>query len=232
MNMKLYAALLLSGLVAFAASTLAQSAIPGKASSLVPGELPPSPDALPPAPSPGTHRPRQKLYTNDNLPTASGDFDGSDFSAINDCDRNCFEQVRQLAHVMPGSDPNWKRDVLRSLDPVRQNPEWQQYLRDLYDQHLRFCGIGEEKREELARVADPNNVTARELNVDEKYDAKFRKAQSDLQALYLRQRPLQQSLAFNAFSFQFSQIQVSRIQNAACAPPRYTATGPTDADDP
>jgi hypothetical protein len=232
MNTNLPAALLLCGLATFAASTRAQTAAPGKTSFLLPETLPPSPDALPQAEPPKTHKPHEKLYTNDNLPAASGDFDGSDFSAINDCDRNCFDQVRQLAHVTAAYNPEWKRDVLRALDPVRQNAQWQQYLRDLYDQHVRFCGIGEEKREELARVADPNNVTARELNVDDKYDAKFRKAQSDLQALYLRQRPLQQGFAYNGFSFQFSQIQVSRIQNAACAQQRYTATGPTDADDP
>ncbi len=232
MNSKLYVALLLCGTVIFAAGTRGQTAVPGKTPSLFPGELPPSPDALPPAAAPKTHKPRQKLYTNDNLPSGAGDFDGSDFSTINDCDRNCFEQVRQLAHVPAAYNPDWKRDLLRALDPVRQDAQWQQYLRDLYDQHQRFCGIGEDKREELARVADPNNVTARELNVDDKYDAKFRKAQADLQALYLRQRPLQQSFAFNGFSFQFSQIQVSRVQNAACSQQRYTATGPTDADDP
>src|SRR5690242_9380707 len=50
----------------------------------------PTPDAKPP-------KPHKKVYTNDNLPKANpGDFSGADFSEINNCDRNCFEQVRQL----------------------------------------------------------------------------------------------------------------------------------------
>src|SRR5260221_5263735 len=77
----------------------------------------PASDAKPP-------RPRKKVYTNDNLPKANpGDFSGADFSEINNCDRNCVEQVRQLAHVFPGSNPTWKRDLLRALDTVRKNAD-------------------------------------------------------------------------------------------------------------
>src|ERR1700751_4320561 len=75
-----------------------------------PSRPPAAADAKPP-------QPHKKVYTNDNLPKANpGDFSGADFSEINNCDRNCFEQVRQLAHVFPGSNPNWKRDLLRALD--------------------------------------------------------------------------------------------------------------------
>jgi hypothetical protein len=36
-----------------------------------------------------------------------------EFSEINDCDRYCFENVRQLARAPTGSIPNWKRDLLQ-----------------------------------------------------------------------------------------------------------------------
>lgn len=234
MRARPYAVVLFCTAIAVAAipSARSQNPAPAQNPAFVPGELPPSPDALPQAQPANPAKPHAKVYTNENLPSAAGDSGGLDFGSINDCDRRCFEQVRTLAHVSPAANPNWKRDLLRGLEPVRKDPEWQQYLRDIYEAHLRFCQIGEEKREELARVADPNNVTARELNVDDKYDAKFRQAQATLENLYLRQRPLQQKFAFSNFSLQFSQLQVSRIQSAPCANQNYTASGPTDADDP
>jgi len=183
-----------------------------------------------PAAAPDTKpsKSHKTIYTNDNLPKA-GDFSGADFGEINNCDRNCFEQVRQLAHVNPGSNPNWKRDLLRALDTVRKDPDWQKYLRDLYDVHLRFCALGAEKRDELAHVADPANVTPRELAVEDKYDVKFRQAQASLEAVSARQRGLQQLFGVSPFSLQFSQLQVSRIQNAPCGLQRYN---PSEGEDP
>src|SRR5258708_3725744 len=186
----------------------------------------PASDAKPP-------RPRKKVYTNDNLPKANpGDFSGADFSEINNCDRNCFEQVRQLAHVFPGSNPTWKRDLLRALDAVRKDAEWQEYLPDLYDVHQRFCALGAEKRDEIAYVADPANVTPREIAVEDKYDAKFRQAQASLEQVSARQHGLQQLFGASPFSLQFSQLQVGRIQNAPCGPQHYPDPTPSEGSDP
>ena len=174
----------------------------------------------------------KKVYTNENMPTAGHESPGGiDFGGINNCNRNCFEQVRQLTRVAPGANPNWKRDLLSAIETVRKDTDWQQYLREIYDLHLRFCKLGEEKREELAKVADPNNVTPRELTVDEKYDLKFKKAQSDLETVYSRQRSVQQKFAVNPYAFQFSQLQIGRLQGASCYSNAYAA-GATDADDP
>jgi len=193
-----------------------------------PAQPPAAADAKPPSP-----KPHKKVYTNDNLPKASpGDFSGADFSEINNCDRNCFEQVRQLAHVFPGSNPNWKRDLLRALDTVRKDADWQKYLRDLYDVHQHFCALGSEKRDELAHVADPANVTPREIAVDDKYDAKFKQAQSSLEQVSARQHGLQQLFGASPFSLQFSQLQVSRIQNAPCGSQRYPDPTPSEGSDP
>lgn len=174
----------------------------------------------------------KKVYTNENMPAGPESSDGIDFSGINNCNRNCFDQVRQLTHVSPGGNPNWRRDLLSAIDTVRKDAEWQQYLRELYDLHLRFCKLGQEKREEIAKVADPNNVTPRELNVDEKYDVKFQKAQADLEAVYSKQHALQQKFAVNPYSFQFSQLQLGRIQNASCYSRGYSAANASDPDDP
>jgi hypothetical protein len=59
-----------------------------------------------------------------------------EFSEINDCDRYCFENVRQLARAPSCSNPNWKRDLLQAIDRVRSDAEWQTDLRELYNVHL------------------------------------------------------------------------------------------------
>ncbi|HTA60285.1 MAG TPA: hypothetical protein VK805_19175 [Candidatus Baltobacteraceae bacterium] len=224
-------AFLLAATLAFAAQNQGPTPTPQDAA------LKPAPSDNPSQPPAGADakpsNPRKKVYTNDNLPKANpGDFSGADFSEINNCDRNCFEQVRQLAHVFPGSNPNWKRDLLRALDTVRKDADWQKYLRDLYDVHQRFCALGAEKRDEIAYVADPANVTPREIAVEDKYDAKFKQAQSSLEQVSARQHGLQQLFGASPFSLQFSQLQVSRLQNAPCGSQRYPNPTPSEGSDP
>jgi len=233
---KLLIAALFTSLFAGASALSAQSQAPAPtpqdaalkpAPSGNPAQPPAAADAKPLAP-----KPHKRVYTNDNLPKANpGDFSG-DFSEINNCDSNCFEQVRQLAHVFPGSNPNWKRDLLRALDTVRKDPDWQRYLRDLFDVHQRFCALGAEKRDEIAHVADPANVTPREIAVEDKYDAKFKQAQASLEQVSARQPGLQQLFGASPFSLQFSQLQVSRIQNAPCSSQRYPDPTPSEGSDP
>jgi hypothetical protein len=173
----------------------------------------------------------KKVITNDDLkPARGGGFSVADFAEINDCDRTCFEQVRQLARVAPASNPNWKRDLLAAVDTVRKNAEWQGYLHSLYDIHLKFCQFGAEKRDELAKNADPHNVTPREIAIDDKYDAKFKQAQAELQEVYSRQAALQGQFGGNAFALQFSSVQTSRIQNAPCEQHWYPSATPTDTE--
>ena len=177
----------------------------------------------------------KKVITNDDLKSGGGGgsgFSPMEFSEINDCDRNCFEQVRQLARVAPASNPNWKRDLLQAIDQVRKDDEWQKYLRELYDLHLKFCQLGDDKREELNKYADPRNVTPREIAIDDKYDVKFKEVQASLQTLYTRQGDLQRRFGANPFAYQFSNVQTTRIQNARCAQQRYPRYAPSYADDP
>ena len=176
-------------------------------------------------------RQTKKVITNDDLKgggLGSG-FSPADFSLINNCNRACFEQVRQQAHIIPSTNPNWKHDLLQAIEQVRKDDDWQKYLRDLYEVRLKFCSLGNEKRDELARYTDPNNVTPRELAIDEKYDAKFTAAQNELRALDAREAALQRKYAGSPLAYQFMMIQMSRIQSANCYSQSYS---PTDANDP
>jgi hypothetical protein len=197
---------------------------------------PQQPTAIPTAPvAPVTTnkppaRPK-KIITNDDLkgsgPTSG--FSPADFSLINNCNRACFDQVRQQAHVLPAANPNWKHELLQDVEQVRKDDDWQKYLRDLYEIHVKFCNLGMEKREDLARYTDPNNVTPKELAIDEKYDAKFAAAQNELRALDSRQAALQRKYAGSPLAYQFTLIQASRIQTATCYSGNYS---PNDSDDP
>ena len=192
-----------------------------------PSESPQQPAASPAKPA---DKPK-KVITNDDLKGGGGGdgFSAVNFGQINDCDRNCFDQVRQLARVSPGADANWKRDLLQAIDTVRKDDDWQKYLRDLYDVHLKFCRLGGEKRDELAKYADPRNVTPKEIAIDDKYDAKFKQTQAELTNVYARQSALQRRFGENPFAYQFSIVQTNRIQNASCGA-HYPVYTPTDPD--
>ena len=155
---------------------------PSPTEQKLPDTLPQQPTAAPATPAvpvtPPLPQPPEKprrVITNDDLKGGGGSgFSPMEFSEINDCDRYCFENVRQLARASTSSNPNWKRDLLQAIDRIRSDAEWQTYLRELYDVHLKFCQLGDEKREEPSRDADPHNVTRREIAIHDKYDAKFK----------------------------------------------------------
>jgi len=188
---------------------------------------------LPASPAKSPDKPK-KVITNDDLkPAADGDgFSPVDFSQINDCNRTCFEQVRQLARVAPEFNPNWKRNLLQAIDTVRKDDEWQKHLRNLYDVHLKFCQLGAEKKTELGKYGDPHTVTPQELSIDEKYDAKFKQAQAELQSLYNRQGTIQHKFSENPLAYQFTTVQTNRIQNTSCPMQQYPSYTPGDDNDP
>jgi hypothetical protein len=191
------------------------------------------------SPSPAKpHRKHTKVYTDDDFKSGGNlavDGEELDFSRLNDCDRACFDRVRNSSHIYTTNDSDWRQNVLASLDTVRKDSEWQTFLADLYALHLKFCSLASDKQAELAKVADPNNVTEREIRVDEKYDAKFQALQSSGQALYLREADIKRRYASKSYSLAFMNIQVSRIQTAGCpSPPSQYAPSqdPDDSNDP
>ena len=116
-----------------AGTTYAQfSTVPAPASHRAPAAKPPD-------------KPK-KVITNDDLKGSWQRRFGvspMEFGEVNDCDRNCFEKVRQMARVPTSVKPELETGSLQAIDQVRKDDEWQKYLRELYDVHLKFCQFGE-----------------------------------------------------------------------------------------
>lgn len=67
----------------------------------------------------------KKVITNDDI--RSSPFTGfgalfyTNSGSINDCDANCFDQVRLFAQVNADKNSDWRRDVLKELELVRSD---------------------------------------------------------------------------------------------------------------
>ena len=187
----------------------------------------PSTQAAKPAAKP------KKVITNDDLAGSGGGFgfSSADFSQINECDRSCFLNLQQSIRIDPAQNPHWRRDVLRGIDLVRKDAAWQGILHDVYELRLKICDLQAEKQEELAKSADPNNVTPREVDIEEKYEVKFRELQAQLNAVRGRQSTLK-SDADNPVVFRFRIYQENKLQGAPCAQPGYRRYPQSYAEDP
>lgn len=187
----------------------------------------PSAQAAKPAAKP------KKVITNDDLAGSGGGFgfSSAEFSQINECDRNCFLNLQQSIRIDPAQNPHWRHDVLRAIDLVRKDAAWQRILHDVYDLRLKTCDLQAEKQEELAKSADPSNVTPQEVDIEEKYEVKFKELQEQLNAVRARQSTLK-SDADNPVVFRFRIYQENRLQNLPCARPAYLRYPQSYADDP
>jgi hypothetical protein len=176
----------------------------------------------------------KKVITNDDLEgSGSGfGFSSAEFSQINDCDRSCFRNLQQSIRIDPAQNPHWRRDVLRAIDLVRKDAAWQRILHDVYDLHLKTCDLQVEKQEELAKAADPANVTPQEVDIEEKYEVKFRELQEQLNAVRARQSALKGDANDNPVVFRFRIYQENRLQGAPCAQPAYRRYPQSYTDDP
>jgi hypothetical protein len=158
----------------------------------------------------------KKIYTNDDLHGGSGDDYGSlppGFDPINDCNTACFDRIRTFAQVDTNANPNWRHDALAAVDLIRSDTEWQRFLRDFYNAQYRLCMLGNDQRTDMARTADPHNVTPQEIVVAEKYDAKLKELQAELQALRVRGSGLQRKYVSNRMAYQFTVLQTSWVAN-------------------
>lgn len=177
----------------------------------------------------------RKVITDDDFQGIGSIYKGGggiDLSGINDCDRNCFEAVRVAARIYPGGT-QWKRDLLDAIENVRGDGPWQSLLGDFGQIRGKFCGLEQERNEELARVSDPRNVTAGEISVEEKYNRLFKAAQADLLTLYDRAHFLKQAHASSGLEMAFMDVQTNRIVTASCysVQERYRPSWES-ADDP
>jgi hypothetical protein len=179
-----------------------------------------------------------KVITNDDIegkgqamfPSSGGVID---LSRINDCDRYCFEQVRQASHIAPGSGQGWKRTLLESIDKVRADSTWQSILAQMAHIKGKYCSLEADKNADLARLARPGTVTESELSIEEAYERKFRALQQETAVMYERAEPVRAK--YSGAIVQFMTIQQQRIINITCPPierPAYRPACDDPPDDP
>jgi hypothetical protein len=163
-------------------------------------------------------RKARRVITNDDIDGIGSIYKGAygpDLTNVNDCDRGCFESVRVAAHIYP-SGLQWKKDLLDAIERVKTDGPWQGLLSDFGSVRGKFCMLEQERAEELAREADPRNVTPVEISIEEKYDRLFKAAQAELLNLYDRAQLLRQAHASNGLEIAFMNFQTGRIIAASC----------------
>jgi len=166
----------------------------------------------------------KRVITNDDIKSSPyAGFGGlfyTNSGSINDCDANCFNQVRVFAQVDAERNPNWRRDVLQQLDLVRSDSEWQAYLHDLYDAHGKVCQVTFDKTDEMRTSGTTRNLGPQEIAIAEKYDAQMKAAQGELSAAVARQFMLQKKFADKPYANSFATIQGRRMQGGFCSQAR------------
>jgi len=187
------------------------------------------------APAPANEpKPQKKppVITNDDLEgKGSGlyaQIAGIDLSRVNECDRYCYEQVRQASRIAPGPSTQWKRELLSGIEKVKADAAWQARLEDLARLKAKYCRLEQDKNAELARRSDPANVTKEELDIDDRYERKFQAEQAELIRTYDAADAARRS--YTGIVVQFMTLQEQRIANANC-PPGQFPTGPSLGDD-
>ena len=141
--------------------------------------------------------------------------------SINDCDAGCFDQVRGMAMVRNETNPNWREDVLRQLEMVRSDGEWQAYLHDMYRAHNKVCQLGFDKQDELRRSgASFRNLGPQQIAITEKYDERTKAAQDELAGQVARQQGVQRKFADRPYANAFASIQGTRMMGGFCSQAR------------
>jgi len=161
------------------------------------------------------------VITNDDIkPSPYASFGGLFYfstGSINDCDAGCFDQVRATAMVNSEKSANWRTQVLRELDLVRSNSEWQTYLRALYTAHNKICQLGFDKQDELRRSGNARNVGPQEIAIAEKYEGQMKNAQDVLNAEVARQFAEQKEFADKPYANAFATLQGTRMMGGFCS---------------
>jgi len=158
-----------------------------------------------------------------------------DIGNINDCDRTCFEMVRSQAGYWLVQNTDWKRDLLRGIEQVSDDPKWQAALFHIARVKARFCDLSQDKNDALANVADPRKMTEDEIAIDEQYDRKFKAAQAELNSALAEADAITRT--YSGIVVTFMNMQKQRACNRVCIiryPVRYRPYSPPrdDPDDP
>ena len=179
-------------------------------------------------------KPHKRVITNDDLEGKGAglyaQIAGIDLSRVNECDRYCYEQVRQASRISPGPNTQWKRELLSGIEKVKEDGAWQGRLEDLARVKGKYCRLEQEKNAELARRGDPANVTKVELDIDDRYERKFQAEQGELISAYDRAEAVRRY--YTGIVVQFMTLQEQRISNANCPPSQFPVGSSYGDDDP
>ena len=93
---------------------------------------------------------------------------GRNSGSINECEADCFDQVRAFAQVDAEKNPNWRRDVLQQLELVRSDSEWQAYLHHWYVAHRKVCQVTFDKTVGMRMSGNTGNLGPQEIAITEK----------------------------------------------------------------
>jgi hypothetical protein len=123
---------------------------------------------------------------------------------------------------------------LRDVESTRNDRDWQALLLDAVHVKEKYCQLADDKSAELAKLPDRNKVTDRELDIDEKYNQKYKDASDDVMEIYRREGVF---VNHNDYITRgLMQYQVVRIMSASCTPrstrPDYPQPTDPDPDDP
>jgi hypothetical protein len=166
-------------------------------------------------------KPRHVITEDDIKPSPYGSFGGLFYmstGSINDCDAGCFDQVRAMAMVNSETNPNWRREVLRQLDLVRSDGEWQAYLHEMYRTHNKICQFNFDKQDELRRSGGSfRNLGPQQIAITEKYDEQTKAAQDELSLKVASQRQIQIKFAEKPYANAFATIQGTRMMGGFCS---------------
>jgi hypothetical protein len=169
-------------------------------------------------------KPRHVITNDDIKPSNDSGFGGVFYTSagsINDCDAGCFDQVRGMAMVHNETNPNWREDVLRQLEMVRSDGEWQAYLHDMYRAHNKVCQLGFDKQDELRRSgASFRNLGPQQIAITEKYDERTKAAQDELSGQVARQQSVQRKFADRPYANAFASVQGTRMMGGFCSQAR------------
>jgi hypothetical protein len=166
-------------------------------------------------------KPRHVITNDDIKPSPYSSFGGLFYmstGSINDCDAGCFDQVRAMAMVNSETNPNWRREVLRQLEMVRSDGEWQAYLHDVYRAHNKVCQSTFDKQDELRKSGGSfRNLGPQQIAITEKYDEQAKAAQDEVSAQVARQKQIQRKFAEKPYANAFATIQGTRMMGGFCS---------------
>jgi len=220
------------------------------ATETTPPQAPDKSSAQSPAPAPGPAAAQDQakpeaaakphhIITNEDIQAqhdliASANSDVN-IGNINDCDRTCFEMVRSQTGYWLTQNTDWKRDLLRGIEQVSDDPKWQAALFHIARVKSKFCDLAQDKNDALADVADPRKMTEDEIAIDEQYDRKFKTAQAELNSALADADAIMRS--YGGIVVTFMRLQKQRACNRVCIiryPVRYRPYNPPrdDPDDP